>query len=102
MTGKSFRDHEGNLLWLSPSTEAHIREKHRLPDIAGFIADTLAQPITILRSKWERDTRIYFKPSGRYYQAVIVAWTARRIKTAHLMRTIEGGDRLWNAPDATA
>ena len=102
MSGTSFRDHEGGVLWLSPATEVHIRDKHRLTDTKRFITETLAQPIAILRSKWEPDTRIYFKPAGRYYQAVIVAWTARRIKTAHLMRHIEGVDRLWSAPDTTA
>lgn len=102
MTGKPFREKDGQVVWLLPQTERHIQDKHGLIEAEAFIADTLSNPIAILRSKWEPDTRIYFKASGHLYQAVIVSWLQRRIKTAHLMRRIEGGDMLWHASPRSA
>ncbi len=91
MLGKSFVDNNGHRLWLSQITEEHIRTKHQIPEPGAFIRDVLAEPVAILRSKWEAETRIYFKPFGQLYKAVVVSWNHRRIKTAHLMRKIEGG-----------
>lgn len=98
MSGKPFHEKDGHVVWLSASTEEHIRTKHKILDPAAFIADTLTEPVAVLQSKWEPDTRIYFKMTGHLYKAVIVSWARRRIKTAHVMRTIEGGEILWRAP----
>ena len=96
---RAFHDKDGAILWLSAATELHIKEKHRIQDTVGFITQTLREPVAILQSKWEAGTRIYFKPTGHLYQAVVVSWTQRRIKTAHLMRAIEGGQPLWRDPN---
>lgn len=98
MSGKSFREKDGQLVWLSVATEEHIRTKHRIFDPVAFIADTLADPVAVLQSKWEPDTRIYFKTAGHLYKAVIASWTQRRIKIAHFMRTVEGGETVWRVP----
>ncbi len=98
MSDKSFLEKDGHVVWLSPATAKHIRNKHGILELDAFIRDTLREPTAILRSKWEPDTRLYFKASGHLYKAVIVAWASRRIKTAHLMRAIEGGEAIWRAP----
>jgi hypothetical protein len=98
LSDKSYLEKDGHVVRLSPATAKHIREKHGILDLDTFIAEALREPTAILHSKWEPDTRLYFKASGHLYKAVIVAWASRRIKTAHLMRAIEGGDAIWRAP----
>lgn len=84
---------------LSPETIRHIKYFHKINNPEDFVRRVLKSPITIIESKWEEKTYLYYTPKGKQlYNVVVVDMMHKRIKTAYVERTIKEGKIIWVSP----
>lgn len=92
--------HLGATVELSPERERHIGEGHPelLPDLHGWIAETLRHPDAVRRSRRALRARLFTRwypdeSDGKYVVVVVLSETDERhwIVTAYLTRKPQGG-----------
>ncbi len=99
-THLNFKDKDGRLYTLSPTTYKHIKRDHCINDPCEFIADTLLAPFAIIEDVTKKDRWIYHKDlKGELYKVVVVCLTDRHIKTAFLSDEVKGGKPIWICKD---
>ncbi|MDD2655030.1 MAG: hypothetical protein PHI86_08015 [Candidatus Omnitrophica bacterium] len=92
----NFKDKDGRIYSLSPTTYKHIKRDHCIQDPCNFIKDTLLDPIAIIEDKTKKDRWIYHRDyKNNFYKVVVTCLTDRKIKTAFISDEIKGGKATW-------
>ena len=91
-----FKDKDGKIFILSPTSYEHIKREHDIEDPVDFIRDTLLDPFAIVEDKSKHDRWIYHKVFRRnLYKVVVVSLKDKRIKTAFISDSVRGGRIIW-------
>ncbi|MBU4343753.1 MAG: hypothetical protein KKG21_07075 [Candidatus Omnitrophica bacterium] len=91
-----FKDKDGYIYHLSPTTYKHIKRDHAIDNPVLFIKDVLLDPDVIVEDKTSRDRWIYHKDYKKcLYKVVVVALIDRKIKTAFISDEVKGGKVQW-------
>ena len=92
----NFRDKDGRIYTLTPSTYKHIKRDHSITNPCAFIEDTLFKPFAIVEDKTKHDRWIYHKDyTSKLFKVVVACTRERRIKTAFVSDEVKGGVPIW-------
>lgn len=91
-----FKDKDGYIYHLSPTTYKHIKRDHAIDNPVLFIKETLLDPCVIVEDKTNKDRWIYHRDYKKHlYKVVVVALIDRKIKTAFISDEVKGGNVRW-------
>ena len=92
-----FQDKDGRYLVLLPEIWKHVVEGH--PEVEkhlGNIAETLARPLIICRSRKNEERHLYYgRFRNKLFFAVVVDISKGIIKTCYISDRIKEGEILW-------
>lgn len=92
----NFRDKDGRIFTLSPTTYKHIKRDHCIYDPHSFVKDTLLDPFAIIEDKKTKDRWLYHKEhSKKLFRVVVTCLTDRKVKTAFISDEVKGGKVIW-------
>lgn len=87
-------DKLGNTVSLTAERWNHIL-KHRVPENPELLEEALRYPESVIQSRKEEQTNIYYLEHGKAFLAVVVQEEEGFIKTAYKTKNKKQGERIW-------
>ncbi|MDY6788561.1 MAG: hypothetical protein SVV03_01220 [Candidatus Nanohaloarchaea archaeon] len=84
----------GNIIELTVERWNHIL-RHRVPKDPELLKRALQDPESIIKSKSEEQTNLYYLKHEENYIAVVVQEEQGFIKTAYKTKTKKQGEQIW-------
>jgi hypothetical protein len=95
-------DYAGTSIRLTDERLAHIQEHPEIAGNIGKITETLAMPDTVVKSRTDKEARLYYKyyeglSIGNKYLCIVVKFKGNDafMITAYFTDTVKKGDELW-------
>lgn len=87
-------DRLGNIISLTAERWNHIL-RHRVPEDPELLKEALKEPETVIKSRHEEQTNLYYLEYGEKFLAVVVKEEKGFIKTAYKTEDKKQGEELW-------